>query len=108
MEENKKGSGFVVKDKRLFTESGEARPPEEQATPAAEEPKPVPPEAAQSGNEKEPDYPPINLPSFISEIFPIRKVAKLRRTCLPQNKLLISWICSMKKPKGISTKMKLI
>jgi len=65
MEENKKGSGFVVKDKRLFTESGEARPPEEQATPAAEEPKPVPPEAAQSGNEKEPDYPPINFTNFV-------------------------------------------
>ena len=65
MAEDKKGSGFVVKDKRLFTESGEAKPTEEQATPAAEEPKPVPPEAAQSGKEKEPDYPPINFTNFV-------------------------------------------
>ena len=42
MEEDKKGSGFVVKDKRLFAESGEARSAEEQTTPAAEEPKPSP------------------------------------------------------------------
>ncbi len=30
MEEDKKGSGFVVKDKRLFAESGETRVEEEQ------------------------------------------------------------------------------
>jgi len=65
MAEDKKGPGFVVKDKRLFAESGEARAPEEQATPAAEEPKPVPPEAAQSGKGKEPDYPPINFTNFV-------------------------------------------
>lgn len=65
MAEDKKGSGFVVKDKRLFAESGEARPKEEQTTPAAEEPKPVSPEAAQSGKEKEPDYPPINFTNFV-------------------------------------------
>jgi len=65
MAEDKKGSGFVVKDKRLFAESGEARRPEEQTTPAAEEPKPVSPEAAQSDKEKEPDYPPINFTNFV-------------------------------------------
>lgn len=65
MAEDKKGSGFVVKDKRLFAESGEERPKEEQPTPAAEEPKPVSPEAAQSGKEKEPDYPPINFTNFV-------------------------------------------
>jgi hypothetical protein len=65
MEEDKKGPGFVVKDKRLFAESGEARAPEEQTTPAAEETKSVPPEAAQSGKGKEPDYPPINFTNFV-------------------------------------------
>ena len=65
MAEDKKGSGFVVKDKRLFAESGEVKSSENQATPAAEEPKPVPPETAQSGKEKEPDYPPINFTNFV-------------------------------------------
>jgi Domain of unknown function (DUF1844) len=65
MEEDKKGSGFVVKDKRLFAESGEARPTEEQTTPAAEEPKPVSPEAAQSGKVDESNYPPINFTNFV-------------------------------------------
>jgi hypothetical protein len=65
MAEDKKGSGFVVKDKRLFAESGEERPKEEQTAPAAEEPKPVPPETAQSGKEQEPDYPPINFTNFV-------------------------------------------
>ena len=65
MTEDIKGSGFVVKDKRLFAESGEARLKEDQTTPAAEETKPVFPEAAQSGNDKEPDYPPINFTNFV-------------------------------------------
>jgi hypothetical protein len=65
MAEDKKGSGFIVKDKRLFTEAGEAKSTEEQATSAVEEPKPVPPEAAQSGKGKEPDYPPINFTNFV-------------------------------------------
>jgi len=65
MEEDKKGSGFVVKDKRLFAESGEVKSSEDQATPAAEGPKPISPKAAQSGKEKEPDYPPINFTNFV-------------------------------------------
>ena len=65
MKEDKKGSGFVVKDKRLFAESGEARPAEEQTTPAAEEPKPVSSGDAQTDKEKEPDYPPINFTNFV-------------------------------------------
>jgi len=65
MEEDKKSSGFVVKDKRLFAESGEERPKEEQTAPAAEEPKPVSSETAQSSKEKEPDYPPINFTNFV-------------------------------------------
>lgn len=65
MEEDKKGPGFVVKDKRLFAESGEARSAEDQTTPAAEEPKPVSPEAAQSGKVDESNYPPINFTNFV-------------------------------------------
>jgi hypothetical protein len=65
MAEDKKGSGFVVKDKRLFTESGEERPAEEQATTATEEPKPVSQETAQHSKEKDPDYPPINFTNFV-------------------------------------------
>jgi hypothetical protein len=65
MEEDKKGPGFVVKDKRLFAESGEARSAEDQTTPAAEEPKPISPEAAQSGKVDESNYPPINFTNFV-------------------------------------------
>ena len=65
MAEDIKGSGFVIKDKRIFAESGEVKSPEDQANPAAEETKPVFPEAAQSGNDKEPDYPPINFTNFV-------------------------------------------
>ena len=65
MEEDKKGPGFVVKDKRLFAESGEARSAEDQTTSATEEPKPVSPEAAQSGKVDESNYPPINFTNFV-------------------------------------------
>jgi hypothetical protein len=65
MKEDKKGSGFVVKDKRLFAESGETRPTEDKTASTAEEPKPVSPEAAQASEEKEPDYPPINFTNFV-------------------------------------------
>jgi hypothetical protein len=65
MEEEKKGSGFVVKDKRLFAESGEAKPAEEQTTPAKEEPKPASQESAKSGKTKEHDYPPIDFTNFV-------------------------------------------
>ena len=65
MEEDKKGSGFVVKDKRIFAEAGEVKSPEDQATPAAEETKPVFPKDSKSGNDKEPDYPPISFTNFV-------------------------------------------
>jgi hypothetical protein len=65
MSEDIKGSGFVVKDKRLFAESGEVKPPEDQAAPAVEDPKPVSPETAQPSKGKEPDYPPINFTNFV-------------------------------------------
>jgi Domain of unknown function (DUF1844) len=65
MEEEKKGSGFVVKDKRLFTESGEAQPSDEKTTSAKEEPKTASSDEAQASDEKEPDYPPINFTNFV-------------------------------------------
>ena len=65
MAEDIKDSGFVVKDKRIFAESGEVKPTNDQAFPAAEETKPVFPEASQSRNDKEPDYPPINFTNFV-------------------------------------------
>jgi len=65
MEEDKKGSGFVIKDKRIFAESGEVKSPADQATPAAEDTKPLSPEISQSGNDKEPDYPPISFTNFV-------------------------------------------
>ena len=65
MTEDIKGSGFVIKDKRIFAESGDVRPTDDQATPAAEETKPVSPDASPAGNEKEPDYPPISFTNFV-------------------------------------------
>ncbi len=65
MAEDIKDSGFVIKDKRIFAESGEAKQTDASATPAAEDTKPAFPEAAQSGNDKEPDYPPINFTNFV-------------------------------------------
>ena len=65
MTEDIKGSGFVIKDKRIFAESGDVRPTDDQATPAAEETKPVSPDASPAGNEKEPDYPPVSFTNFV-------------------------------------------
>jgi len=65
MPEDIKGSGFVIKDKRIFAESGEVKPPDAQATPAAEETKPKSPELSQSANDNEPDYPPISFTTFV-------------------------------------------
>ncbi|MEI6609588.1 MAG: DUF1844 domain-containing protein [Deltaproteobacteria bacterium] len=65
MPEDIKGSGFVIKDKRIFAESGEVKPTDAQATPAADATKTEFPEASQSGNDKEPDYPPISFTNFV-------------------------------------------
>jgi hypothetical protein len=64
MAEDIKDSGFVVKDKRIFAESGEVRPDDAPVSPA-EETKPVSPNDAQSGNDKDPDYPPISFTNFV-------------------------------------------
>jgi hypothetical protein len=64
MEEKKKDSGFVVKDKRLFDESGKERPQEEAPSSAAEE-KPKVQESSQTEPKKESDYPQVNFTNFV-------------------------------------------
>ena len=63
-EKKKKDSGFVVKDKRLFAESGEARPQEETKSPASEE-KPKPQETPETATNQEADYPQVNFTNFV-------------------------------------------
>ena len=65
MAEDIKGSGFVIKDKRIFAESGDVKPTDDQVTPAAEETKPSSPDASAAGNDKEPDYPLISFTNFV-------------------------------------------
>jgi hypothetical protein len=63
-EKKKKDSGFVVKDKRLFAESGEPRPQEElKAAPTEEKPKPQ--ETPETAINQEADYPPVNFTNFV-------------------------------------------
>ena len=64
MKEKKKDSGFVVKDKRLFGESDEARPQEEPQNIASEE-KQESRGKPQQTPEQEADYPPINFTNFV-------------------------------------------
>ena len=64
MEEKKKSSGFVVKDKRLFAEGDEARPQEEPKNTTTEE-KRERPEKPQQSPQQETDYPPINFTNFV-------------------------------------------
>ncbi len=87
MEEEKKGTGFVIKDRRHFDESGEARAAEETTASASASPADAPPsrpqpaspeaegpsEDARSGGETaaktapggEQAYPDIDFPNFI-------------------------------------------
>jgi hypothetical protein len=64
MEEKKKDSGFVVKDKRLFGESAEDQPQEEPKTTAAEEKKEKQDKPQQQPNQ-EMDYPAVNFTNFV-------------------------------------------
>ncbi|MGP8153312.1 MAG: DUF1844 domain-containing protein [Smithella sp.] len=64
MEEKKKDSGFVVKDKRLFGESADDRPQEEPKSAAAEE-KNKSPEKQQQTPDHVNDYPPVNFTNFV-------------------------------------------
>ncbi len=61
MEEKKKDSGFVVKDKRHFGESAEDKPQEETKMAATEEKK----ETAEQTMNNEANYPPVNFTNFV-------------------------------------------
>jgi hypothetical protein len=70
MEEEKKGKGFVIKDRRLFDESGSAR--QEGSAPVAEkkaeseaEKTTSPPEATDAPESEEGPLPEINFTSFV-------------------------------------------
>jgi len=64
MSEEKKDSGFVIKDKRIFAEGNEAAE-KESPSPAAEE-KPESKENIEKPSPKEKfDYPPINFTNFV-------------------------------------------
>jgi len=64
MEEKKKDSGFVVKDKRLFGEDAKPRPQDEGHSPA-EEKKEKPTEKPKETPRQGDDYPPINFTNFV-------------------------------------------
>jgi hypothetical protein len=64
MEEKKKDSGFVVKDKRLFDESGNERPQEEAQSSTVEE-KPKNQESARTEPKQESDYPQVTFTNFV-------------------------------------------
>ncbi len=61
MEEKKKDSGFVVKDKRHFGESAEDKPQEEAKTAAAEEKK----DRSEQAMDSEANYPSVNFTNFV-------------------------------------------
>ena len=64
MADEKKGPGFVVKDKRIFAEGNEAV--EKEAPPPAAEEQPQGKESAHSeGVEDDFNYPPINFTNFV-------------------------------------------
>ena len=64
MEEEKKDSGFVVKDERLFDESGKERPQEEVQSSTAEE-KPKVQESSPTEPKHESDYPQVTFTNFV-------------------------------------------
>jgi len=64
MEDEKHGEGFVVRDKRLFDETGEVKPPEKQSGAAAQE-KSATEENRQSAAESQTDYPPVDFTNFV-------------------------------------------
>ena len=64
MEEEKKDSGFVVKDKRLFDESGKERPPEKAQDSVAGEKTKVQ-ESSPTEPKQESDYPQVTFTNFV-------------------------------------------
>lgn len=63
MEEEKKGPGFVIKDKRFTDESGEAKQPEEKMV--FEEPKLATKESPEAEKTDDMQYPPVNFTNFV-------------------------------------------
>jgi hypothetical protein len=63
MEEKKKESEFVVKDKRLFDESGKESSAETQYSAAGE--KPESHDHSQKAPQQETDYPPVTFTNFV-------------------------------------------
>jgi len=64
MAEEKKDSGFVVKDKRIFTEGNEV-PEKEQPTPITEEDPKIQENVQSRSNNENLNYPPINFTNFV-------------------------------------------
>ncbi|MBN1473426.1 MAG: DUF1844 domain-containing protein [Syntrophaceae bacterium] len=64
MEEKKKDSGFVVKDKRLFGDDAKPRPQDEEPSPAKEK-KETAAEKQKEAPPQEADYPPITFANFV-------------------------------------------
>lgn len=64
MADEKKGSGFVIKDKRIFAEGNEARE-KETAPPAAVEKPQIQESVHSEGRKDDFDYPPINFTNFV-------------------------------------------
>lgn len=64
MEEKKKDSGFVVKDKRLFGEDAKPRPQDEEPSPQEEKIE-KPADKPKETPQQEDDYPPINFTNFV-------------------------------------------
>jgi hypothetical protein len=64
MADEKKGSGFVVKDKRIFAEGNETAEKETSSQPVEEQPK-VQEDTQKQGKKEDFDYPPINFTNFV-------------------------------------------
>ncbi len=65
MEEKKKDSGFVVKDRRLFGDSEEPRPQEKKEEEATSRKEPSPDKTKETLEHAETDYPPVNFANFV-------------------------------------------
>jgi len=67
MEDEKQGEGFVVKDKRLFNETGEVKPRDEDPQAAAHAAQEKSAAAADklAAEDKQADYPPVDFTNFV-------------------------------------------
>lgn len=65
MEEKKKDTGFVVKDKRLFGDSDEPREKEKNEEAIKPKVEPSPDKPKETIHHAEDDYPPVNFANFV-------------------------------------------